>query len=105
MRKLDVLKSDELRRRLRAEIARSSQARLLHRLHCVLLIAEGFSCYRVAAWFGEDPKTLERWVHLWNEFGAQRLHDRPHVGRRARLTAKQADLLRLYLAAEPPGEG
>ena len=105
MRKLDVLRSDLLRDRLRGEIARTSHARLLHRLHCVLLIAEGFSCYQVAAWFGEDPKTIERWVHSWNDFGAEGLHDRSHPGRRSRLTEQQMRLLRLYLAAEPPACG
>jgi transposase len=101
MRKLNVLNSGELRVRLREEVARSSHARWLHRMHCMLLIDKGFSCYQVAAWFGEDPKTLERWVHLWNEFGAERLQDRPHAGRRSRLTAKQTELLRLYLDCEP----
>jgi transposase len=105
MRKLEVLNAERLSRALRREVRRSTEIRLLHRLHCVLMIAHGFSCYRVARCFGENPRTLERWVHLWNEGGAQRLHDKPHPGRLARLNVQQRQLLMLYLEERPSSWG
>lgn len=101
MRKLQVAKKDELRAALRTERSSSSSARLLHRLHCVFLVACGCSCYQVGGWFGEDRKTVERWVHEWNTAGPRGLLERRRSGRRPALEDAQLETLRADLAASP----
>ena len=38
----------------------SPQSRFVHRLHCLLLVGTGQSCYQVAKVFGDDPRSIER---------------------------------------------
>lgn len=101
MRRLHVAKTDELRAALHSERGRSSSARLLHRLHCVFLVACGCSCYQVGGWFGEDRKTVERWVHEWNTAGVCGLVERRRSGRPPALEDAQLETLRADLAAPP----
>lgn len=68
---------------------------------CVLLIAEGRSCYEVARWFGGDPRTIERWVHALELHGIEGLREH-HAGERpAKLAAEQAQRLALDLQKPP----
>lgn len=52
--------------RLRTEVRHlsyGSPARQdLHRMHCVYLVAMGHSCREVASWFGDGPRSVQRWV-------------------------------------------
>ena len=49
MHKLEVTHPEAAKAALRREVMCSPQSRFLHRLHCVLLVAAGRSCYEVAA--------------------------------------------------------
>jgi hypothetical protein len=60
---LTVLNLSALRLALQQEITRSEDWRYDHRLHGILLISQGLSCYQVADWMGENPRMIERWVH------------------------------------------
>jgi transposase len=71
----------------------------------VLLVAEGLSCYEVARWFGEDPRTIERWVHALDARGMEGLREHHAGGRPARLTAEQAQRLALELERAPDASG
>ena len=81
MRKLEVSDTTILQATLKKEIAHHSEQRFLHRLHCVLLVGHGFSCYQVAEWFDEHPRTVERWVHYFQEYGIVGLRDEQKTGR------------------------
>ena len=48
MRKLQILDTDSLCRSLKAEIPRSAEACFVHRLHCLLLMGEGYSSIEIA---------------------------------------------------------
>ncbi|MCC7486137.1 MAG: helix-turn-helix domain containing protein [Burkholderiales bacterium] len=93
--------------RLIAEMARGSPGqRFLHRLHCVLLVGRGRSCYEVGAWYGTSPRTIERWVHAYASRGVSGLGDRQRTGGRlARIGRQQAVDLARDLALPPADFG
>lgn len=70
---------------LQDEIRRSEESRYDHRLHGVLLVDQGHSCYDVAEWFGEHPTTVERWIHRFEERGFAGLREGERTGRPRRL--------------------
>ena len=105
MRKLSLDSAQALRNVIHASLKISGEQRLLHRLHCVLLIAEGRSCYEVARWFGEAPRTVERWVHAVELHGVEGLREHPAGGRPAKLPAAQLQRLALELQKPPHVSG
>ena len=54
---------------LQDEIRRSGEARYDHRLHGVLLVAQGLSCPQVAHLLGDAPRTVEYWVQRFEKEG------------------------------------
>ncbi|MBI3348184.1 MAG: hypothetical protein HY020_13370 [Burkholderiales bacterium] len=99
---------EALRQMLRAELDRSAQAQALHRQHCVCLVACGRSCAEVAAWFGDSPRSLQRWVRLvlgTGSNGAPLSMAERHVGRPPRLSGPQSCILAAELRAPPSGCG
>ena len=90
---------------IRADLARIGHAsgalRCSHRLHAVLLVSTGHSCYEVAHWFGDAARSVERWVHAYEGQGVQGLRPHPGAGRPARLTATQCQQLGRDLAQAP----
>lgn len=74
---------------------------LLHRLDCVLLVAEGRSCKQVGQWFGVDQRTVQRWVHDTTVLGWPGLADARHGGRPKALNAQQLQRIQLDLQASP----
>ena len=90
---------------LEAAGRRSEDPLLTHRLHAVLLVSLGHSCYEVASRIGQDPRTVERWVRTYETLGCEGLREHHGGGRPARLTATQrADLDRI-LAQDPAAQG
>ena len=91
---------------LRAALAelwlRGGELRRMHRLHVLLLVSLGRSCYEVAAWFGENPRTIERWVQRYEAQGLEGLQDHHHGGRPSKLSAEQAPRLEQQLRQAPP---
>jgi transposase len=101
MRKLTVSDLGGLQEALRKAASRSGESRELHRLHQVMLVALGNSCYQVAHWFGEDPRTLERWVRRFERSGAVALRNGARSGRPGRLSADLGKTLRQLVAGYP----
>lgn len=86
---------------LKRKLRRSPESQCLHRLHCVLLIGEGFSCQEVAAWFGDCPRTLERWIYRFKKSGFEGLAGEQRTGRPAKLNHSQLEALQKGLCREP----
>jgi len=101
MHKLEVLNKPVLISACRNEINTNSESRYLHRLHCVTLVAQGCSCYKVAEWFGEHPSSLERWVHNFNQFGIEGLKNEQKTGRPRKLYDKQLKQLQNDILKTP----
>lgn len=77
------------------EILRSRESRYDHRLHGILFVSRGLSCYDAAAIWGRSPRTVEYWVRRFRRDGVEGLWEHPRSGRPAALSAGQrAQVLR-----------
>ena len=105
MRKLEVTETGDVKALLRLETRRSPQATFAHRLHCVALVGAGLGCDQIAAAFGDDLRSVQRWVRRFRQSGAGGLTDAPHSGRPASLDETQMRQLRLAIAGPPQAFG
>ena len=105
MHRLQLPCSDSVRLALASELKRSHELRLMHRLHAVLLVSLGRSCYEVARWFSQDPRSVERWIHAFADSGTAGLRDHGRCGRPALLSSLQRLQLALELDAAPTACG
>ncbi len=103
MRPLTLSLPDRSRARLQQEISRHQDARYDHRLHCVLLVASGLSCEKVASLFGDSPRTVVNWVRRFDGGGLAGLAEGNHSGRPTRLSAEQLEEVR-SLVRQPPAQ-
>ena len=99
MRKLHIEDAEVTRIEIQQEIWRSEESRYDHRLHGLLLLAAGHSCRQVAALFGEDDTTVQRWIHRFAHGGLTALREGERPGRpptldRAQWREIEADLHR-----------
>lgn len=101
MRKLVVNTNKDMRIALKQEIIRSEDSRYDHRLHGVLLVSQGHSCYGVAKWFGHSPRSVQYWVNRFNEMGFAGLQDAPRPGRPGQISAKIRKELGKHLRQSP----
>jgi transposase len=101
MRKLEINHAEVMRLAIQDEIQRSDESRYDHRLHGVLLVAQGFSAHRVAQLLGQAPRTVQNWVRHFNEAGFVGLREAERPGRPARLDDTALEWLGQDLR-EPP---
>ncbi len=85
MRALTISDREEMILALQDEIRRNADARYDHRLHGVLLVAEGMSCRQVAERLGDSHGTIANWVTRFERYGFAGLNDQEGRGRRSRL--------------------
>ena len=81
MKALSIGNGEEMVFALQDEIRRNSEARYDHRLHAVLLVAQGMSCRQTAEVLGDAPRTVEYWVHRFDQDGFGGLSDGERPGR------------------------
>lgn len=81
MRKLEIEDAEIMKIALQQEIVRSDESRYDHRLHGVLLVSQGFSCYEVGSMLGHTPKTIETWINQFNDRGFAGLQEEMRPGR------------------------
>ena len=93
MRKLEIADPEIMRVAIQQEISRSEESRYDHRLHGLLLLTSGQSCQQIASLFGEDCRTVQRWVKRFEESGLDGMRDGERSGRPACLDAKQWESL------------
>ncbi len=105
MRALTVTDSEEMILVLQDEIRRSDQSRYDHRLHGVLLVAQGMSAHQVAGYLGDSPRTVQYWVKQLNEEGLGGLTEKPGRGRPRRLSETQLSELGSVLRESPRSAG
>jgi transposase len=86
---------------LQDEIRRSNEARYDHRLHAVLLVAQGVNCLEVAAMLGDSIRTIQYWVNRFETEGFSGLADADRPGRPPKLVKKQLDVINTALRASP----
>ena len=101
MRRLEIEDSEVMRIAIQQEIARSDESRYDHRLHGLLLLTGGRSCQEIADLFGEDRRTVQRWVGRFETHGLDGMREGERPGRPAMLDAKQWTTLGRDLRREP----
>ena len=101
MRKLKVTDVEIMRLAVQQEITRSEESRYDHRLHGILLVSNGISCYRVAEWLGQNPVTIQRWVNRFEADGFAGLQEGERPGRPRRLNETQWEAVDLDLRRSP----
>ena len=90
---------------LQQEIHRSEESRYDHRLHGVLLVAQGISCPEVGRLLGDAPRSVEYWVHRFERHGLAGLQEGERPGRPARLNEQQMQRINRVLRATPSDAG
>src|SRR3984957_6088162 len=89
MKPLTIADSPTIILGLQDEIRRSEESRYDHRLHGVLLVAQGMTCPEVARLLGDAPRSVEYWVGRFEKDGLAGLSEGERPGRPRRLTEKQ----------------
>lgn len=105
MRPLGIADSATIVLGLQDEIRRSEESRYDHRLHGVLLVAQGMTCPEVAKLLGDAPRTVEYWVHEFEEMGLAGLLEGERSGRPRRLSAQQLQEINAVLRHMPREAG
>lgn len=86
---------------LQDEIRRSEEARYDHRLHAVLLVAQGMSCPQAAQLLGDSPRTVQFWVNRFLNEGLPGLRETPRPGRPPILSDEQVEQINRALRLTP----
>ena len=73
MKKIKISDAETVILILQDEIRRSYEARYDHRLHAILMVAQGMSCRQVAQLLGDAPRSVAYWASRFEseEEGAQ----------------------------------
>jgi len=101
MRRLTVSESQKAEKIIWKEILRSRDSRYDHRLHGVLSVCRGLSCYQSAAVWGRSPRALEYWVRRFEEDGLHGLMEKERPGRPSRLCRADTERIGRDLQRDP----
>lgn len=105
MRPLQIANSAAIILGLQDEIRRSDESRYDHRLHGVLLVAQGMTCPEVARLLGDAPRSVEYWVSRFEKEGLAGLLEGEKPGRPRRLSEKQMESVDRILRRSPREAG
>jgi transposase len=101
MKRIQIENNEFLQKAIQQEILRNEDSRYDHRLHGVLLVSKGMSCYQAGEFLGHDSTTVQRWVNDFNKSGFSGLFDKERPGRPASLNARQWEKLGRDLRKQP----
>jgi transposase len=101
MKRIQIEDNQIMQEAIQQEILRSEDSRYDHRLHGVLLVSKGMSCYRAGEFLGHDSTTVQRWVNEFNKSGFSGLYDKERPGRPTSLNPQQWEKLGKDLRKQP----
>ena len=105
MKKAKITDAETVILILQDEIRRSYEARYDHRLHAILMVAQGMGCRNVAQLLGDSPRTVAYWVKRFETEGLSGLADADRSGRPSKLDEQQIQLIELALRSHPSQYG
>lgn len=105
MKTLSIQNAEVMVPALQEEIQRSHEARYDHRLHGVLLVAQGLTAPAVARLLGDAPRTVQYWVHRFEKHGLTGLLEGARPGRPSRLDPAQVAEVQAALRVKPSSVG
>ena len=79
-------------------------ARLARRIHAVYLARKGWNCPEIMAIVGAGRRTVQQWVHKYNQHGIDGLTDKPRPGQPTKLPRKAESRFCQRLEAGPTKE-
>src|SRR3990172_10022869 len=86
---------------LQDEIRRSEESRYDHRLHGILLVAQGMTCPEVGRLLSDAPRSVEYWVQRFERRGLAGLQEGERCGRPRRLDDRQLVVVDRVLRQSP----
>jgi transposase len=101
MKALTISDQENMIMALQDEIRRNDTSRYDHRLHGVLLVAQGVTCPRVAELLGDSPRTVVNWVQRFEAQGLAGLSEGERSGRPSRLNEEQLTKVEAALRSSP----
>lgn len=101
MKALTITEAETMVHALQEEIRRSDEARYDHRLHAVLLVAQGVKCPEVAKLLGDSTRIVQYWVNQFEQEGFAGLTDADRPGRPPRLTDQHLESIGKALRKTP----
>jgi transposase len=105
MKALTISDSDTMVLALQDEIRRSQEARYDHRLHAVLLVAQGMTCPDAATLLGDSTRIVQYWVNRFEQEGFSGLADADRPGRPRKLEDHHLGTINLALRKPPRDAG
>jgi transposase len=105
MKKATISDAETIVHILQDEIRRSYEARYDHRLHAILLVAQGMSCRKISELLGDSPRIVAYWVNRFEAEGLAGLADADRPGRPRRLDEQQIDQIQKALRLSPEDYG
>lgn len=105
MRPLRVADAPNIVLALQDEIRRSEESRYDHRLHGILLVAQGMTCPEVGRLLGDAPRSVEYWVQRFESHGLAGLQEGERSGRPRRLDDRQLARVDRVLRQSPRDVG
>jgi transposase len=105
MKPLQISDAQTMILALQDEIHRNDESRYDHRLHGVLLVAQGMTCPAVARLLGDAPRTVENWVQGFERNGIAALAEASGRGRKSKLTEAQLIEVGQWLRGKPQAKG
>jgi transposase len=101
MKPLTISDQENMIMALQDEIRRNDASRYDHRLHGVLLVAQGMTCPRVAQLLGDSHHSVVNWVRRFETEGFAGLAEGQRSGRPSRLSDQQLAKVETALRASP----
>ncbi len=105
MKRIQIQDTEIMQVAIQQEILRSEDSRYDHRLHGVLLVSKGMSCYQAGGFLGHDATTIQRWINDFNRNGFSGLFDKERPGRPPSLSPQQWEKLNKDLRKQPKDYG
>jgi transposase len=101
MKPLTISDKENMIMAIQDEIRRNDASRYDHRLHGVLLVAQGMTCPRVAQLLGDSHHTVVNWVRRFEADGLAGLTEGQRPGRPSRLDNEQFAKVEAALRESP----
>jgi transposase len=101
MKALTISDSENMVLAIQDEIRRNDASRYDHRLHGVLLVAQGLTCPQVGELLGDSPRTVVNWVQRFESRGLAGLSEGERPGRPSRLNQVQLSRIEAALRESP----
>lgn len=105
MKALTISDQENMIMALQDEIRRNDASRYDHRLHGVLLVAQGMTCPKVAELLGDSPRSVVNWVQLFESDGLAGLSEGQRSGRPSQLSQRQLTKVEAVLRSSPTEVG